>query len=129
MKVSPRGRKTTAKCQRCGKDKHEEQCDGHLICSNCKGPHAVSAEDCPVWKKEKEIQRIRVEKRISFAEARLLVEETFPSNCFAAAVPFADVVNRKKLVKSVVCQTDLTWVSSDTPVQNVHSVVLVSGSP
>ena len=33
------------------------------------------------------------------------------------------------MVKSVVCQTDLTWVSSDTPEQTVHSVVLVSGSP
>ena len=54
--------RTTAKCQRCGKDKHEELCEGHLICSHCKGPHAVSAENCPVWKKEKEIQRICVKK-------------------------------------------------------------------
>ena len=89
----------------------------------------MSAKDCLVWKKEKEIQRIRVEKRISFPEARKLVEATFPSNGFTAAVSFADVVNKKKLVKSVVCQTDLTWVSSDTPEQTVHSVVLVSGSP
>ena len=49
--------KTKAKCQRCGKDKHEEQCDGPQICSNCNGPHAASAKECPVWKKEKEIQR------------------------------------------------------------------------
>ena len=42
--------RTTAKCQRCGKDKHEEQCEGPLIYSNCKCPHAVSAKDCPVWK-------------------------------------------------------------------------------
>ena len=62
--------RTRAKCQQCGKNKHEEQCEGPLICSNCKGPHAVSAEDCLVWKKEKEIQCIRVEKRISFPEAR-----------------------------------------------------------
>ena len=100
-----------------------------MICSNCKGPHAVSAKDCPVWKKEKEIQRIRVEKHISFPEARQLVEATFPSNGFTAAVSFADVVNKKKLVKSVVCQTDLTWVSSDTPEQTVHSVALISGCP
>ena len=33
------------------------------------------------------------------------------------------------MVKSVVCQTDLKWLSSDTPVQTVHSVVLVSGGP
>ena len=40
--------KTAAKCQRCGKDKHEEQCDGPQICSNCNGPHAASAKECPV---------------------------------------------------------------------------------
>ena len=121
--------RTTVKCQRCGKDKHEKQCDGPLICSNCKGPHAVSAKNCPVWKKEKEIQSIRFEKRISFPEARQLVEATSPSTGFIPTVSFADVVNRKKLVKSLVCQTDLTWVSSDTPVQTVHSVVHVSGGP
>ena len=60
--------KTAAKCQRGGKDKHEEQCDGPQICSNCNGPYAASAKDSPVWKKEKEIQRIRVEKRISLLE-------------------------------------------------------------
>ncbi|WP_419652843.1 hypothetical protein, partial [Thiolapillus sp.] len=54
---------------------------------------------------------------------------TFPSNGFTAAVSFADVVNKKKMVKSVVCQTDLTWVSSDTPEQTVNSVALVSGGP
>ena len=53
----------------------------------------------------------------------------FPSNGFTAAVSVADVVNKKMIVKSLVCQTDLTWVSSDTPLQTVHSVVHVSGSP
>ena len=42
--------RTTAKRQRCGKDKTREQCDGPLICSNCKGSYAVSAKDCLVWK-------------------------------------------------------------------------------
>ena len=96
------------------------------MCSDCKGPHAVSARDCPVWRREREreIQRICVEKRISFSGAGQLVEATFPSNGFTPTVSFAD---RKKLVKFVVCQTDLTWVSSDTPVQTVYSVVHVSG--
>ena len=100
--------KSTAKCQRSGKDKHEEQCDGPQIRSNCNGRHAASAKECPGWKKEKEIQRIRVEKRISFPEARQLVEAKFPSTTLTTVVSFADVVNRKKLLKSVVCQTDLT---------------------
>ena len=114
--------KTRAKCQRCGKDKLEEQCDGSQICSNCKGPHAASAKDCPVWKTEKEIQRIRVEKHISFPEARQLVEAKFPSATLTSSISFADVLKRNKSVKSVVCQTELTWVSSDTLVQTVHSV-------
>ena len=64
--------KFAAKCTDCGKDKHEGQCEGPKLCSNCHGPHASSAKDCPVW--QKEIQRVRVEKRISFPEARQLVE-------------------------------------------------------
>ena len=48
--------KVAAKCTGCGKDKHEGQCEGPKLCSNCSCPHASSAKDCPVWKKEKEIQ-------------------------------------------------------------------------
>ena len=64
-----------------------------------------------------------------FSEARQLVEATSPSTGFTSILSFADVLNKKKLVKPVVCQTDLTWVSSETPVQTVHSVALVSGGP
>ena len=46
--------KVAAKCPGCGKDKHEGQCEGPKLCSNCNGPHASSAKDCPVWQKEKE---------------------------------------------------------------------------
>ena len=106
--------KTTAKCQRGGKDKHEEQCDEHLICSNCKGPHAVSAKNCPLWKKEKEIQRIRVEKHVSFPEARQLMRHR--------SLPMISWLNLWSV-------RHLTWISSDTPVQTVHSVVHVSGGP
>ena len=48
--------KVAAKCPDCGKDKHEGQCEGPKLCSNCNGPHTSSAKDCPVWQKEKEIQ-------------------------------------------------------------------------
>ena len=71
--------KVAAKCPGCGKDKHEGRCEGPKLCSNCNGRHASSAKDCPVWQKEKEIQRVRVEKRISFPEARQLVEAKMPT--------------------------------------------------
>ena len=92
--------KSTAKCTQCGKDKHEGGCDRPKICTICNGSHASSAKDCPVWQKEKESQHIRVEKRISFPEARELVEAKMPST-LSHTLSFSDVVNRKK--PSKVC--------------------------
>ena len=92
--------KVATKCQRCGKDKHEGPCEGPKRCSNCNGPHASSAKDCPVW--QKEIQRVRAEKHISFPEARQLVEAKMPTVVSAAST--------KKEIKTVECQTSLTWV-------------------
>ena len=66
--------KVAEKCQWCGKDKHEGRCEGPKLCSNSNGPHTSSAKDCPIWQKEKEIQRVRVEKRVSIPEARQLAE-------------------------------------------------------
>ena len=65
--------KFAAKCLGCGKDKRKGQCEGPKPCSNCSGPHASLAKDCPVWQ-EKEIQRVRIEKHISFPGARQLVK-------------------------------------------------------
>ena len=48
--------KVAAKCTGCGKDKHEGQCEGPKLCSNCNGPHASSAKDCPISQKEREFQ-------------------------------------------------------------------------
>ena len=64
--------KVAAKCTGSGKNKHEGQCEGPKLCSNCNGPHASLAKDCPVWQKEKEIQCVCVEKHISFPEASWL---------------------------------------------------------
>ena len=41
-------RKVAAKCPGCGKDKHKGRCEGPKLRSNCSGPHASSARDCPV---------------------------------------------------------------------------------
>ena len=61
-----------------------------LICSNCNGPHASSAEDCSVWKKETAIQCIFL------PEARQLVEPKSPSTVFSSSMSFVDVVKKKK---------------------------------
>ena len=77
--------KVAVKCPDCGKDKHEGWCEGPKLCSNCNGPHTSSAKDCPVWQKE-EIQRVRIEKYISFPETRQLVEAKMPTVVFGGNV-------------------------------------------
>ena len=99
----------------CGKDKHEGRCKGPKLFSNCNGPHASSAKDCPVWQKEKEIQRVRVEKRISFPEARQLVEAKM-STVISGGKTYAAAASTRRESKSVECQTSLTSFF----LQNVH---------
>ena len=99
--------KVAAKCPDCGKDKHEGQCEGPKLCSNCNGPHASSAKDCLVWQKEKEIQHVRVEKRISFLEARQLVEAKMLT-MISGGKTYATAASTRRESKSVECQTSLT---------------------
>ena len=120
--------KVAAKCTGCGKNKHEGQCEGPKLCSNCNGPHASSAKDCPVWQKEKEIQRVRVEKRISFPEARQLVEAKMPT-VITGGKTYVAAASTRRESKSVQCQTSLTWVFSDRPLRTTESNVRPSGGP
>ncbi len=118
--------KVAAKCTGCGKDKHEGQCEGPKLCSNCNGLHASSAKDCPVW--QKEIQRVRVEKRISFPEAKHLVEAKMPTVITGGKTYIAAASTRRES-KSVQYQTSLTWVFSDRPLGTTESNVRSSGGP
>ena len=102
--------KVAAKCPGCGKDKHEGQCEGPKLCSNCNGPHASSAKDCPVWQKEKEILRVRIEKRISFPEARQLVEARMPT-VITGGKTYVAAASIRRESKSVQCQTSLFSVT------------------
>ena len=120
--------KVAAKCTGCGKDKHEGQCEGPKLCSNCNGPHASSAKDCPVWQKEKEIQHVCVEKRISFLEARQLVEAKMPT-VITGGKTYVAAASTRRESKSVQCQTSLTWVFSDRPLRTTESNVRSSGGP
>lgn len=54
---------------KCGKERHDGQsCQKHLRCKNCKGDHIASSKQCPMG--EKEIQKVKIEKRITYPEAR-----------------------------------------------------------
>ena len=120
--------KVAAKCPGCGKDKHEGQCEGPKLCSNCNGPHASSAKDCPVWQKEKEIQHVRIEKCISFPEARQLAEAKMPT-VITGGKTYAAAASTRRESRSVECQASLTWVFSERLLRTTESNVCSSGGP
>ena len=92
-------------CARCGQFDHESKsCTNDIMCVNCKGKHFAYSRECAKWKLEKKVQQVKVEKRISFPDARKLVELSTPvvaEKSYAAAV--------KITTKSVATNTDLTW--------------------
>lgn len=69
---------------KCGLAKHDDECSAR--CVNCQGEHAASSKECPKWKTEAAIQKVRSERGISFAEAKKLVNpESFSSDNYASA--------------------------------------------
>jgi len=67
-------------CRDCGQAKHEGGCVGPKFCVNCEGPHSANLRDCLVWKREQEIQKIRITERCSFAEAKRKMEALKPTS-------------------------------------------------
>ena len=79
-------------CGRCGSKEQNHstrECRGKPQWVNCKGEHPAFSKKCPKFLEEKEIQSIRVKRKISFTEARKIVRATHaPSTrrSYAAAV-------------------------------------------
>ena len=97
--------------------------------SNFSGLHASSAQDCPVWKKEKAIQRVRVEKRISFPEARQLVEAKMPTVVSGGKShgTYCCLHQERDGICGVSDVTDLGL--SERPLRTTWSSVRTSGGP
>ena len=109
-------------CGRCGQstEHHDSSCTYPIKCANCGGNHTAYSRDCHRWKTEKEIQRIRTERKISFPEARKIVEGVNKQPSFASVVA--------KQVVSVGCQTDAVEIRSATGATNVSATPASSSS-
>ena len=64
------GCKSQPMCRYCGNHKHEGDCSPVKNCTNCNGSHSPSSFDCPIFKEEKEIQRIMVEQKLTYTAAK-----------------------------------------------------------
>ncbi|XP_058456960.1 uncharacterized protein LOC131434311 [Malaya genurostris] len=61
-------------CANCGDKEHGEQCDKNTKCVNCGEPHSALNRRCRIFNKEVEIVKLKVDRDITFFEARQLVE-------------------------------------------------------
>ena len=101
-------------CGRCAQPDHQDTgCTTKAKCANCNGNHPAFSKDCPRWITEKEIQRVRTEQKISFPEARKIVEVVNKQPSYASVVA--------KQVVSVGCQTDAVEIRSATGATNASA--------
>jgi len=104
-------------CARCGTEGHDDSsCEAPHCCVNCKEAHSAYSKDCPMWKKEKAIQRIKCTTGVSFLEARKIVEASVPAlpsgHSYAKA---ATSVAVKKTTRTCETQTVVTWPEGEKP--------------
>ena len=91
---------STGVCPKCALE-HEGPCTNPPKCVNCKGAHPSSSKDCDVWKKEKQIQQVKTERKISYPDARRIVQET-NSWLLPGAKPLFASVAAKQMVSCAV---------------------------
>jgi hypothetical protein len=88
-----------------------------MVCTNCKGKHFAYSRECPKWKTEKQVQQIKIEKRLSYPEARKIVETITPvaaGKSYAAAVKVSTI--------SITTQTDLTWPIGEDKFKKISDI-------
>ena len=111
-------------CGNCGGERHcndDRNCKNTAKCVNCNGNHPVFSRDCPTWKKEKAILKVKYEKSITFPEARKLVEEQF-------AAPGKSCASITKVAGVHVSCTDAQTQTDETCIAELKSATSNAGS-
>ena len=67
-------------------DHRTSKCKNPAKCENCGGPHMSRSSDCEVWKKEKEVIKIKVTQRLTYPEARKVYDQQTPEFTFSKIV-------------------------------------------
>ena len=61
--------KAKAKCAKCGGGHSLDACTNDMKCPNCSGNHSASSKHCPKYLRESAVLKIKVSKRLSYADA------------------------------------------------------------
>ena len=98
-------------CWKCGKVGHDGgDCKSETVCClNCNGDHFASSKSCPIWQQEKDIQRVKTEKSLSYFEARKLVVSSL-STSTSVTTSYASIAKSVPKKVSIECQTPAFWI-------------------
>lgn len=72
-----------ARCKTCSDTDPQEDCKKDAYCMHCKGDHQPSFRKCPIYQKEVEIIKTKIDHNISYPEARKRVNEGSSSSSYA----------------------------------------------
>ena len=85
-------------------------------CANCSGQHMASSRDCPMFKQEKEIVKLKTENNISFPEARKIFNQSKTTTPDGRSYAQAAASKPSVQKTSLSTQTDLFWpLGQDMP--------------
>ena len=62
----------------------EEDCLKEIICAKCRQDHPFYARSCDVYRKEKEILRVKHKRNVCLLESRKIVGTYMGENCYAS---------------------------------------------
>lgn len=62
----------------CGQPPHEPPCSDNKKCVNCQGPHSAGYKNCPTYKVENAIQKVKTIEKITYSEAKKKVTVSTP---------------------------------------------------
>ena len=75
-------------------------CKNEAKCVNCHKNHQSKSNQCEIWKKEKEIMKIKVTQKITHLEAKK-IQENQPEITFAKVVQSPNTKPPKKVLPSL----------------------------
>ena len=113
-------------CAKCSETGHkDESCTKAFKCINCGESHAAYSKKCAIFKREFDIQSIRVSRNISFFEARKVYQQTHGQK----VVNYAGAVRVPTQTTSVCTQTDVSWVGPEPVTRRQRPAASVTNRP
>ena len=95
-----------ANCGAGGHDHHNSACKNKPKCVNCGKDHVSRSSECEIWKKKKEINKIKVTKNIRYLEAKKLFESQTSELDFTKIVQSLSSKPESKTIGTQFFETD-----------------------